>query len=414
VLKKVFQTPNDSYHYFNGYYDKSPLNFDSSKLLVQRVQFCNHLPDGSETLEIGYIDWKVSDKFIKLTETKAWNWQQGCMLQWYDNSHIIYNDIDNNKFVSILFNINTKEKTILDMAIYTLNREKDFALCIDNERHYWFRGGYSYRGVVNENKNKSFDKDDGIWYLDIKENSVKQILTLENLVNFKQLSTMKNTIHYVEHLMINPSGDRFCFLHRWKLDDGGIYSRLYTCNIDGTDLYLLHDNGKMSHFNWKNDNEIIAYGIVANSINKIRKYKNLVKLFIKPLLPLYHKLVKDGTSISKAIAGNSYMILKDRTQEVVKINHTISTDDGHPSWIDGTNSFVSDTYPTKLNSHKAKLFIFDMETQKEILIDQLESIKEFDNSAMRCDLHPKPSFDKKYICIDTMHNQKRDIFIYEI
>ena len=60
------------------------------------------------------------------------------MLQWFGDksTQIIYNDLVDEKFVSIIFNLKTKDKIILPLAIYALSSDSKFALCIDNERHY--------------------------------------------------------------------------------------------------------------------------------------------------------------------------------------------------------------------------------------------------------------------------------------
>ena len=91
---------------------------------------------------------------------------------------------------------------------------------------------------------------------------------------------MKNATHYLEHLMFNPSGNGFCFLHRWEIEDGGIYARLYTANIKGGEIYLLNDSGRVSHFCWRNNEEIMAWCGLKTAVNHLRKHKNIIKFFI--------------------------------------------------------------------------------------------------------------------------------------
>ena len=122
-----------------------------------------------------------------------------------------------------------------------------------------------------------------------------------------------------------------------KTDDGGIYSRLYTANIDGSDLYLLNDSGRISHFCWKNNSQIFGWGGTQNPINQLRKYKNIFKFFIKPLLPLYKKLVSgnaiDGVSkISSLVTGDSYILFNDKSSDKQIIPLNILNQDGHPSF----------------------------------------------------------------------------------
>jgi len=416
-INKVFETLNDG-HYFFGYYDKSPLNRDNSKLLACKTSFIDRMPTKDDVLEIGYFEWQKSNKFIKVTETKAWNWQQGCMLQWlapdYDKK-IIYNDRVDNKFVTVILDIESSKKEILPMAYYAMSNDGKFVLCIDNERHYWFRGGYNYQGIENKEKKKPIDENDGIWYIDIRTKEIKQIITQKELLNIKPLSNMKNTVHYVEHLMISPNNKRFCFLHRWKIEDGGIYARFYTANVDGSDIYLLNDSGRMSHFCWRNDRELLGFGGMENSINKLRKYKNIVKFFIKPFLPLYHKIIGDRSKIRELITGDSYILFEDLTNKKIKIAPDILREDGHPSFCKVDDSLmITDTYPNPNDEFKEELILFDISKNEIVSKLKLNHLEEFASSAMRCDLHPKWSHDGKYICVDTLDKGYRSIYVYEV
>ena len=414
-MKRIFQTPTDG-HYFFGYYDKSPLNKDNSKILACKASFIDRMPSADDVLEIGYFDWKNSNEFIKLNETKAWNWQQGCMLQWLSpnyNEKIIYNDKVDKKFVTVIFDIKKNTKTILPMAYYTMSGNGDFVLCIDYERHYWFRSGYSYQGIVNEDKKKSIDYKYGIWKLLFKTSKLEQIIKMSELLNHKPLSNMKEAIHYLEHLMISPDNNRLSFLHRWNIKDGGIYARLYTVNVDGSDLHLLSDSGRMSHFCWRNKKEILAWGGIGNSFNSLRKYKNVVRYFIKPLLPLYKKFIGERSKIRSIFTGDSYLLFEDKTTNIKKIQPKVLREDGHPTFNPNNQDiFISDTYEQEDNHRE--LFLFNINTNNKVDIDRLYSMKEYDNSAIRCDLHPKWSYDGKYISIDTVNDGVRGIYIYDV
>jgi hypothetical protein len=415
-MKYIFKTPIDN-NYFFGYYDKSPLNIDNKKLLACRVDFIDRMPTKYDTLEIGYFNWKDSNEFIKLSETKAWNWQQGCMLQWlapsYD-SKIIYNDRRSGKFISVILNIETKVEDILPMSFYTISSDGKFALCIDNERHYWHRKGYNYQGVENLDKKKGIDENDGIWYMDMVTKELSQIINMKKLLDHKPLSNMRDAIHYVEHLMISPNSKRFCFLHRWRLDDGGIYARFYTLNVDGSDLYLVNDSGRMSHACWRGNSQLLAFCGLETPVNKLRKYKSIIKYFIKPLLPIYHRLITDNSpSVRNRLIGDSYVLFNDKTSNKIRLAPNILSEDGHPSFRPGNlDVFITDTYPNQKSI--AILLLFSLSNNKTIMIDSLNSIKGYDNTGYRCDLHPKWSFDGGYISIDTMNDKVRGIYLYEI
>ena len=50
-MSRIFKTPSDG-HYFFGYYDKSPLNFFSDKLLACKANFIDKFPSEEDILEM--------------------------------------------------------------------------------------------------------------------------------------------------------------------------------------------------------------------------------------------------------------------------------------------------------------------------------------------------------------------------
>ena len=417
-MKLIFTTPKSD-NYFYGYFGKSQLNKSNNKLLCLKTSFNNRIPTNKDFAEIGFFDLKSPEKiFISLTRTRTFNWQQGCMLQWLGprfEDEIIYNDLIRNKFCSIIFNIKTKKKVKLPLPIYDINYSRKFAICIDQERHYFCRRGYSYAGIKNDVKNKKIVKGDGVWSLNIKTKKINQIINIIDLINFKPLSNMQDATHYIEHLSFRPDGNRFCFLHRWKMKEGGIYSRFYTVNLDGSKLNLLLDSGRMSHFCWRNNFEILAYGGVPNSVNKLRKKKKLVKLIFKPLLPLFHFLFNDNSLISKLVTGDSYILLNDKSNKIQKIANELKFEDGHPSFFpQNKNIFVTDLYPKQSNNHKAKLMTFNLKENRLDIVDIIKSNEQFNETPLRCDLHPKISFDGNYVSIDTLEQNHRGVNLYKM
>ena len=61
--------------------------------------------------EVGYFDLQRNNKWIKIGETTAWNWQQGTRLQWIPGSsdEIVWNDRseDGKILVSRIYNMKT-------------------------------------------------------------------------------------------------------------------------------------------------------------------------------------------------------------------------------------------------------------------------------------------------------------------
>ena len=87
----VERVTNINDQYFFGYYDMSPESPDGTKVLVNKPRFIDHMPMVDDELEIGYIDL-TAKSFNKIAETHAWNFQEGCRLQWLSDDFILFND----------------------------------------------------------------------------------------------------------------------------------------------------------------------------------------------------------------------------------------------------------------------------------------------------------------------------------
>ena len=420
-LKKVFSTPDDK-EYFFGYYDKSPLNYKNNKILAHAVGFNDRIPDKNDFCDLGFFDLSQPDTFNKLSTTSTFNWQQGSMLQWLGPDHtqkIIFNDVDSygKKFISKILDIDTSEEKILPFPMYSVDLLGKNAFSIDFERHYWFRRGYAYAGIKNKKKSEYFDPHDGILILNLESGSSKKIISLAELIELNRVSSMHKAAHYIEHVMPNKSGTKIAFLHRWKFETG-IHARLIVSDIDGADMKIINDSGRISHFNWRNNSEIIAWGASVNPFNSMRKFSSLNKFIIKPLLPIYKKVIgrnslQGNSKISSLISGDSYLRIDINSGKNSSFGKDILIQDGHPSICpSNANLILSDTYPN--DNAICKFFIYDIKDNYIITEEELNSINSFDNTPLRCDLHPKWSYDGSFVSVDTMNDGMRGIYVYEI
>jgi len=419
MYKRIFRTPEDS-NYFFGYYDKSPICINDEKHLSLRVNFFERVPQWGDVADIGFFDLNSNNgNFQKICETNIFNWQQANMLQWFGNKHskIAFNNLENNKYSSVILDLSTGNKSVYDMALYDISKDSSYALCIDHERHHWVRRGYSYDGISNHKKRGNIIKDDGIYKLCFINKTISKIIDIADLLNIKPIKSMSQASHYVEHIMISPSGRRFAFLHRWKSTSGDIYARLYSCNHDGSNLYLLNDSGRMSHYCWLDDYQIFGWGGLNNSFSSLKRSGFINHPVLNPLKLLYKKLINSNSidghnSLSSFVTGDSYIIFDDLSDNKKKISINILNKDGHPSCNQHINNLVlTDTYPD--TNSKVSFMLFNTKNEEVIILDTLNSLSHTDNTPFRCDLHPKWSFSGKYISIDTMDSTKRGIYVYK-
>jgi len=419
--ERVFRTPDDGYQYYFGYYDKSPLNKDDRLHLALRVDFLDRLPSAEDVATIGYFDLKKNNPiFERIASTRAFNWQQGAMLQWLGpdhNSTIIFNDLVDGRFVSRIINIETGIERKLPLPIYAVDQSGNYAYCVDYERHYWCRRGYSYDGIANPTKNLCVVPGDGIFRMDLTSGKVEKIISIEMMNAIEPRKSMCDGYNYLEHIMVSPSGRKIAFLHRWQ-NYGGIYARLYVANNDGSNIQLLNDSGRMSHFCWRTDDELFGWGGLVNPFNKLRRYRSLAKYVVAPLLPLYRCLVsgnsvKGNSRLSSVVNGDSYILFSVDGSYARRASIPGLTKDGHPSFHPQNRQIgITDTYPGV--EHCCQLIGLDLHIGVAEKLDTLESIVEFDESPLRCDLHPKWSYNGDFVSIDTMHEKRRGIYLYRI
>ncbi|MCR0206946.1 hypothetical protein MKC66_19735 [[Clostridium] innocuum] len=363
----------DETEYLFGYYDKTPWNYDETFMIYLKVEDADKETAPFKEANIVLMNLKTKHEKI-LATTSAWNVQQGCMLQWLGpdfDSKIIYNDFFNDRYVSIILDIHTLEKKVINSPVYSVSLNGDIALTLNFPRLHRLRPGYGYSNGIGQYQ----DTQNGfcIWKIDIKKNETIGILKYEDLIQFDPKESMINADHKVNHIMINPSGNRFMFLHRW-IKNGIKRTRLLTCNIDGTDLFNLLDEDMVSHCTWKDDNTIFCWA---------HTYEY----------------------------GNSYYYLIDKTDKINVLKNDNLISDGHPSFTKDGNYFVTDTYPDF--HRKQHIFIYSIKNSKAIEVAAVYSNIKYLNDC-RCDLHPRwsPSGDK--ICFDGALDKNRQVYVINV
>ena len=115
-------TRGPKFHWF-GYYDK--LEFDPSGRFVlgMEVDFEHRSPRPDDVIKVGMVDLHDGDRWIELGESRAWNWQQGCMLQWLpgSKSEVIWNDREGGRFVSRILDVATRALRTVPAPIYAVS-----------------------------------------------------------------------------------------------------------------------------------------------------------------------------------------------------------------------------------------------------------------------------------------------------
>ena len=197
-LKNIFKTPDNENHFF-GYFDVPQLSIDNQFFLTQQINDIYNYPSDKEKFNINLFDLKNNTRKI-IGYTKCLNFQQGCRLQFLGpdfKNHIIYNDIIKNKYISRVINLINGDIKTLNYPIASVSPKGDIFAHLDYERLYWYRKGYSYNNIINENKKKPILENDSIKFIDILKNEKISEIYLKDLINFKKLDIMNRIIHCI-------------------------------------------------------------------------------------------------------------------------------------------------------------------------------------------------------------------------
>lgn len=377
-------SPDDNNHeYFFGYYDKSPWDISDRYMLCMRANDTWSNVSPREKADILLIDTEKAEKdperVKKIAETRAWNVQQSCMLQWLGpdySSKILYNDYRDGKYCSVILTLETMEERVINAPVYSVAADGSFALTLDFSRLYELRPGYGYYNVPEITKGIALPDSTAIWKVDLVTGEVTTLLKYTDFANFEPRPEMKEegSVHKVNHIMLSPNGKRFMVLYRW-FNGQRKYTRLITCNVDGTDMYVLSDDDMVSHCYWKNNSAILAFE-------------------------------------NKKKTGPGYYLMKDKTDKYIHCWPQFSND-GHPSYSPDGKYIVTDSYPDRARVASINLMDGNERKKENTTIARVFAPFKYDNDT-RCDLHPRWNHSGDKICFDSIFEGHRGLYVVEI
>lgn len=354
---------------FFGYYDLCPFNPKNEKIVLACKTTIKQKT--REPIQIGFFnldDDKI--KFQKLAYSRAWCWQQGCRLRWLNEESIIYNDLIDNAYRSVIRNVKTnKIKKIVNLPVYDIQTNNHLGLSLNFSRLENQRPGYGYDAIIDKWKDSPFPKQDGIWSVNLKTNKQKLIFSLKDAYTFKYQNSMKNAMHYFNHISWNPIGNRLLVFHIWHEKNKKRNMRVLTMNADGGDAFLITKENYASHYWWIDNEKILLYSS-KNGIKGFNVYRDK-KGFVKPL------------------------------------NNQLLKGDGHPSFNRLKRQMLSDTLLDKFNERK--LYIYSLKDKTKKLVGNFYSPPQFTKD-YKCDLHPRWSQNDS-ISVDSSHLGYRNMLV---
>ncbi len=422
-ISKLFETPSLDYSEWFGYYNYDTLNDDCTKMLCGRSAVDGVSPDKDMSIELGYYDIP-SGEWHHIGTSDSWNWQQGAMLQWLpgkgNENKVIYNISKDGHLISRIHDISTGEDVDINWPIYGITPDGRNSISLDLERSYWCRA-YHYQSVANQEKEGRVYEGDGIFCIDLRNNTRKRIITIQEIIQSANKQNFSSLKHWVEHIMVSPSGKRFCFLHRFSpVDNVMKYStRLMIANIDGSQLQEVAgwEEFEWSHFGWKDDDSFVIYTRKDGKYQDVQSFGQIIKHNLFSMALPKKIIVSLSTRVPYMIGrkltgfGRYYQLYtldKNNCAKLVdKIESSIFEIDGHPSFTKDGRYMVTDSYPDRKGYQR--IIVYDTLTKKGMIIARLYAYYKYTPAS--CDLHPKLCKDNRYLVVDTAYNDKHHMIV---
>lgn len=371
-------------HHWRGYYDKLLCDPTNRFVLANEVDFEHRSPRPDDVLRVGMIDTQDGDKWIELGTTRAWNWQQGCMLQWLPGSasEVVWNDREGDRFVCRILNVRTGHQRTLPNPIYCLSPDGRWALAPDFRRLNDTRPGYGYAGLPDPHQDVLAPDQAGLWRMDLQTGKQELLFSFADAVKVPHPAGYPaRAKHWFNHLLFSTDGRRFVFLHRWRGAEepkGRFSTRMFSMDADGREPFVLIPHGKVSHFVWRDAQHVTAYA--------------------------WYPPANDWR----------FCVFQDRSEQVEVIGENILRGDGHITYVAGTQDqwALNDTYPDQQRLQHPHLF--HLPTKRRVPLDHCLSPPEYQGE-WRCDLHPGSSRDGRYVLFDSPHGgQGRQVYLVDI
>lgn len=369
-------------HHWFGYYDKLQFDPTSRYVLGMQVTFEHRSPAADDQIQVGMVDLEDNDRWIWLGQSVAWNWQQGCMLQWLpgSSSTVLWNDRQGDRFVCRLLDVKSGEGRTVAHPIYSVSPDGRSAVAPDFRRIADVRPGYGYAGLPDPYADEAAPEDSGIFHIDLETGRSRLIISVADIARHGEIPQRQPGIkHYFNHLLYSPDGSRFIALHRWRYPDGRRLTRLLTARADGSDIRIVIPNGYASHFIWRDSRHILAQ--------------------------------------SRNWLGNEnwgdFLFEDKQGGTVEEIGRGVLDPGGHLSYLPGNEWILNDTYP-KGSQRLQTPHLYHVESGRRIDLGHFH-LPEIYTGEWRVDTHPRLSRDARYVCIDAPHgDQGRQMHLIDI
>ena len=181
--RAITSGPKD--HLFASYYAINAWSADGRYATVLETDVKGRLPTEKDVAVLGVVDAQDNNRFLPLTDTRCWNFQEATMAHWLGTApqtHFIFNDLVDGKFVSVIFDMTNKTRRIVPYPVSAVSADGKWAVSINYARLRLTRPDYGYGGDGQDARvNTTWPTDDGLWLVNLENGTAKLIVNIASV-----------------------------------------------------------------------------------------------------------------------------------------------------------------------------------------------------------------------------------------
>lgn len=379
-IANVRQLTSGPKAHFCNYYGVCPWDAAGRRLICMESEVDGREVAPEDTAGLCLVD-EATGELREIARTAAWNFQQGSLACWLGtdpNRLVIYNDLIDGKLTAVILDVESGGRRALPRPVAAVSNDGKLAASISYARMNKTRRGYGYIGANDPASDLPHPEDDGLYVMDTATGDCRLIVSLDRL--FKDQTPpedRKDDTIFINHVQFSPDGTRLFFIPRYNNPVGSLLSSGYTVGADGSDLRCVIPYAwNCSHYDWRAPNQIMVS-------TRFQGRKSWL-----------HVLFTDGL------------------QDHAPVAPELLSQDGHCHFSQDGRWLVSDSYPSG-PERMQRFFLGDMKTGRVAEAGRFHHPESFKRD-WRCDLHPRWSRDGRRICIDSVCDGTRQVYILEI
>ena len=397
--RRVTEGPHE--HLLASYFAIDSWSPNKRYLSVLETDLNGRLPEANERCTLGLVDLEDGNRFIPITTTACWNFQEAAMAHWMNDDEILFNDVRDGKFRAVIMNWRTKKERVLPMPVSAVSEDRTWAVSINYARLSLTRPDYGYAGPGQDARaGVEYPADDGIWTMDLKTGEtrlavpISETRKLESKVVWPKPAP-KNQLAYHCHTVISKDGAKIFFLARTVDLAGSNLKKVtywettaFTVNRDGTDLRrCFRDGWQASHFNWAPDGS----------------HKMLVTA------------VWDGDKKGRSWSQTAWSPVEfevGRENEVRRIGAGILDQDWHCVYSPDGKFMSGETYWNK--NFERPWVLVRLADGMTMPMGSFFVPEAYRGGYWRCDLHARYRPDGRQIAFNSVHEGTRQVYLRDI